>query len=113
MVNFDEPVWIATLREQCRAKTQSVVAKEIGYSPAVVNQVLQSKYKGDSLRVEKAVRGAYMGETVKCPIKGEIPVNHCMEIQKQPYASTNPQRIRLYRACRAGCVNSQINRSKS
>jgi len=110
--HFDEPVWLATLREQCRAKTQGKVAEQIGYSPAVVNQVLQGKYPGDLKRVEKAVRGAFMGETCNCPVLGEIPVNLCLETQKKPFASTNPQRVRLYRACRAGCVNSQIGEKK-
>lgn len=112
MTDLNEPVWITTLREQSRAQTQARVAQEIGYSAAVVNQVLQGKYKGDVSRVERAVRGAYMGETVFCPVLGEIPANRCMEIQRQPFASTNPQRVRLYRACRAGCENSQIDRRK-
>lgn len=110
MNHFNEPVWLSTLREQCRAHTQARVAELIGYSPAVVNQVLQGRYKGDTARVEKAVRGAFMGETCHCPVMGEIPVNQCMEIQKQPFASTNPQRVRLFRACRAGCPNSQLDR---
>lgn len=113
MTHFDDPVWIATLREECRKRTQGKVAAQIGYSPAVVNQVLQGKYKGDIHRVERAVRGAFMGETVDCPVMGEIPANRCMDVQKQPYASTNPQRIRLYRACRAGCANSQLEGTKS
>lgn len=112
MNQFNEPVWLATLREQCRTYSQSQVAEMIGYSPSVVNQVLQDKYLGDTARVEKAVRGAFMGETCFCPVMGEIPVNRCMSIQKQPFASTNPQRVRLYRACRAGCGNSQIERKK-
>ena len=111
--HFEEPAWISTLREQCRADTQGAVAEKIGYSPAVVNQVLQGKYKGDIARVEKAVRGAFLGVTCYCPVMGEIPINQCMEMQKRPFASTNPQRVRLYRACRAGCVNSQIGNKKS
>ena len=110
MIAITEPTWLTVLRSECRARTQAAVAEEIGYSPAVVNQVLQGKYKGDLVRVERAVRGAFMGETCHCPVMGEIPVNQCLTIQKQPFASTNPQRVRLYRACRAGCVNSQIDR---
>jgi len=110
--NFNDPVWIATLRDQCRSKSQKQVGDEIGYSSAVVNQVLRGKYPGDVAKVEKAVRGAYMGETCYCPVMGEIPVNQCLEIQKRPFANTNPQRVQLYRACRAGCPNSQITERK-
>lgn len=105
---IDEPRWISVLRGQCREHTQARVAEAIGYSAAVVSQVLSGSYRGDLQRVERAVRGAFLGEVVICPVLGEIPTNRCLEIQRQPYASTNPQRVRLYRACRAGCANSQI-----
>lgn len=105
-----EPRWLQVLREQCKGKSQKRVAEEIGYSPAVVNQVLGNKYKGDINKVEKAVRGAYLGDTVRCPVLGELPVNRCMEYQRQPFAATNPTRVQLYRACRKTCIHSKIGR---
>lgn len=113
MSPINEPAWLLTLREQVADKGQRAVAKEVGYSAAVVSQVLNKKYGGDMSQVERRVRGAYMGETVFCPVLGEVSVNRCLEIQKQPFASTNPQRVRLYRACRAGCVNSQLDGRRS
>jgi hypothetical protein len=113
MSPIQEPAWLLALREQVSDKGQRVVGKEIGYSPAVVSQVLNNKYGGDLKQVEKCVRGAYMGETVLCPVMGEVSVNRCLEVQKQPFASTNPQRVRLYRACRGGCDNSQLDGRKS
>jgi hypothetical protein len=110
LINFDEPLWISTLREQCEKTSQGKVATVVGYSPAVINQVLKRTYKGDVKKVELAVRGAYLGELVGCPVMGDLPTNQCLENQRRPYASTNPQRIQLYRACRNGCVNSQLNK---
>ncbi len=112
-IGIDDPVWLTELREQCHRKGQANVAKLIGYSPAVVNQVLQGKNPGRVDKVERAVRGAFMGETCFCPVMGEIPADRCLAIQKQPFASTNPQRVKLYRACRDGCHYSQIERRES
>ncbi len=106
---ISDPAWIIALREQVACKGQRAVAKEIGYSPAVVSQVLNNKYTGDLAQVERRVRGAYLGETVHCPVLEEIPANTCLDYQRQKFAAINPLRVRMYRACRAGCVNSQID----
>ena len=112
VIETDEPLWLRTLREQCEEKSQTQVAAELSYSPAVVNQVLKGTYKGDVKKVELAVRGAFLGETVGCPVLGELPSNRCLEIQRQPFAATNHQRVQLYRACRNNCINSQIKKEK-
>lgn len=108
----DEPLWITTLRDRCTESSQASVATAIGYSTAVVNQVLKGTYRGDVRKVEMAVRGAYLGETVGCPILGELPANQCLEYQRQVFAPTNSQRVRIYRACRDGCPYSQIGKER-
>jgi len=100
--------WRETLALQCGQRSQARVAATIGYSAAVVNQVLAGTYKGDLAAVQKAVEGAFMGATVDCPVLGVIPSNRCLEEQRRPFAATSPNRVRLYRACRAGCPNSRI-----
>lgn len=100
--------WIQVLAAACeRHKSQKKVAELIGYSPAVVNQVLKGAYKGDIGAVEQAVKGAFMALTVDCPVCGELPAQRCLEYQRLPFAATNPQRVQLYRACRSGCPNSR------
>lgn len=91
--------WLTVLREQCARSSQAKVAKQLGYSPAVVNQVLKGTYTGDVNRVQRAVEGALMGLTVECPVIGEIPRNRCLEYQRQKFAATNPLRVALSRAC--------------
>jgi len=103
-----EADWVSVLREQCAINSQRIVGMKIGYSNAVVNQVLKGRYKGDISKVEKAVKGAFMNETVVCPVVGEIPTHICMAYQKLPFAAINPQRVQLYRACRDGCPHSQL-----
>jgi len=103
--------WIDALRAACaRVGSQARVAAQIGYSPAVVNQVLKGVYKGDIARVQQAVEGALMGATVDCPVLGELPRNRCLENQDRPFAATNPIRVQLYRTCRESCPHSDIRR---
>lgn len=102
----ESPLWLDTLREQVAKNGQRRVAKLIGYSTAVVSQVLSGKYTGDWHKVEQKVRGVYLGDTVLCPVLDELAVNLCLEHQARPYRSTNRQAVMLYRACK-GCPNRQ------
>ncbi len=91
--------WLTVLREQCDRTSQAKVAKTLGYSPAVVNQVLKGTYKGDLSRVQRAVEGALMGMTVDCPVVGDLPRNRCLEFQRRGFAATNPMRVQLSISC--------------
>lgn len=96
--------WLDCLRAACQHESQKAVASRIGYSAAVVNQVLKGTYKGDMGRVQAAVEGALLSTTVECPVIGELPRQRCIEYQRSPYAPTNPMRVQLYRTCRQ-CKN--------
>ncbi|OED43589.1 hypothetical protein ACH42_09765 [Endozoicomonas sp. (ex Bugula neritina AB1)] len=103
-LSSESSLWLETLRQQVEKHGQKAVGKTIGYSTAVVSQVLSGKYTGDWGAVEMKVRGAYLGDTVRCPVLDELAVNLCLEYQRQPYAPTNRQRVRLFSACRS-CPN--------
>jgi DNA-binding transcriptional regulator YdaS (Cro superfamily) len=98
-----EPNWITVLRESCEGSSQAAVARRIGYSPTVVNQVLKGRYGGphggDLDAVRKAVEGALMGLSVDCPVIGELPRDRCLAYQRRGFAATNPLRVALTRAC--------------
>lgn len=102
------PDWIEELARQCEASSQKKVAKVLGVSAAVVNQVLQLKYPGDLKGVENRVRGAFMAQVVACPVLGELSSKECMDWQRKPFAATNPLRVQMYRACRGGCPHSSL-----
>ena len=91
--------WVKALRAECERSSQGRAGDLIGYSSAVVNQVLKGSYKGDLSAVEDAVRGGLMGATVDCPVIGEIPRQRCIEHQRRGYAATNPTRVQLARTC--------------
>ena len=98
----EPPDWIAALARESDRGTQREVATRIGYSPAVVNQVLGRSYPGDYASVEAAVRGALMGAVVICPVYGEIGRDACLRNQKMPKGPTgDPARRALRHACPA------------
>lgn len=105
------PAWVKRLAEECDApgSSQNKVARAIRYSPAVVSSVLRGTYKGDSTAVERAVRGAFLGDTVYCPIDGEIGADRCNAQQRAPLCTGNTRAIQLYRACRAGCPHARLD----
>ncbi|MDX8389178.1 MAG: XRE family transcriptional regulator [Mariprofundaceae bacterium] len=101
---MSEETWVNALRKACEKQSQSTVARDISYSPAVVNQVLKGAYKGDLKAVQQAVEGALMKAVVNCPVLGELASNVCLENQRKPFAAINPIRVRLFSACKT-CEN--------
>lgn len=94
--------WLEALRGRCKELGQRRAAKQIGYSPSVVCQVLGGSYKGDLQAVRRAVEGAFMRGTVDCPALGqEIGSQDCLRFQRQPLAASAPHRVRLFRTCPA------------
>ena len=93
--------WLEVLRAECERTSQAEVARRLGVSAALVNQVLRGRYRGNLERVRSLVEGAFMGRTVACPVLGEIALNECLDHQGRPFAATNPLRVRLWKACRA------------
>lgn len=107
----EPPEWVVELARACDAPgaSQASVAKRIGYSPSAVSTVLRNGYAGDLARVEQAVRGALMAETVQCPIVGEIGRDVCLGHQKRArkFVPTSSMRVHLYRTCPT-CPNSRM-----
>ena len=102
------PDWVVVLAEACDRENQSAVARKTGYSASAISQVLSNSYLGDIGRVEQAVRGAVMSESVECPVMGNLPRNSCISWQRKPFAATNAHRVRMFQACRANCPFSLL-----
>jgi len=99
------PEWIAELAGACERQSQGQVARQLGYSAAVISQALSRTYRGDMGRLEAAVRGALMHETVECPVVGELGRDRCVRNQELPKGPTaDPVRRALRRTCPA-CAN--------
>lgn len=102
----DIPAEVVVLAEACAKDTARAVAKRLGYSDAVVSNMLANKYQGDCEKVFATIRGALMGETVLCPILDEIGRDRCLSEQKRAFSATNSTRARLFHACKT-CPNRQ------
>lgn len=94
-----ESAWLDVLRDYNAAHGGKKTAEAIGYSRAVVSQVLGGKYQGDLNAVRQKVEGALMGLSVDCPVIGDLPRNRCLDYQRQGFSATNPMRVRLAQAC--------------
>jgi len=102
--------WVAALSAECSATSQTAAARRLGVSASTVNQVLKGSYKGDLRRIEGLVRGELMRETLACPVLEVITKKRCLDEQRKPFAATNPERVKLYFACRSGCQHSHIRK---
>lgn len=111
-IHIDEPRWLKELRDRCAATSQRQVADLLRVSPAMINQALKGKYPGDISKLERAVRGAFLGDTVSCPVLGELETNKCLAYQREKLSAVNPMRVQLYRQCNGSCEHSEKNREK-
>jgi len=107
-----EADWIAVLREERKRTSLPVCARRLGLSATTVHQVLRGNYKGNLQRIEERVRGELMNKTVECPVLGEISARKCLDWQARPFAATNPTRVAVWKACRAGCKHSNLGGKK-
>jgi len=102
------PDWVEELARLATNEGLNACAKRLNYSGAAISYTINNKYLGDLGKIEETVRGALMGETVMCPVLGEMTRNVCLDWQAKPRAVTNPIRTKVYRACRNGCSNSRL-----
>jgi hypothetical protein len=105
------PDWVFILAEACDRTSQNAVAKRLKYSGSVVSAILNNNYKGNAEAVEKSVRGVLMAETLECPVLGELRKNICLEHQTRAkvFSSTSTLRVRMFQACRGGCMHSRLS----
>ena len=101
------PDWVMVLAQACDAAvSMSAVARRLGYSAAVLSQVLCNKYPGRYDRVEAKVRGVLMQAEVYCPGAGmTIARNQCADNQRRKPSSASPLAAKFPGACR-GCPNA-------
>lgn len=104
--------WIQALAAACERTSQAQVARQLGVSASMVSQVLGGTYRASTQTLEQRVRLELPDGTVSCPVAGELTVSECRAHQARPFANTNPQRVKLYGACRNGCPHSTIKEGR-
>lgn len=102
------PDWIEELAALVDRDGLNRAGERIGYSASAISTTIRNRYQGDLARVEAKVRGALMGETVVCPVLGEIGRDRCLDWQKKPFAPTSAVRVQVFHACRSKCRHSRL-----
>lgn len=89
---------IELLRAEVERTSQTRAAARIGVSPAVVNQVLAGKYKGNLGNV--AAKVAEKLGAVECPfLEQTIRALDCRFYRERPPPTNLQQEVRFWRAC--------------
>ena len=98
----DLPAWQRALRTEVNRTSQKQVAERLGISEATVSQVLSGKYKAQTLRIERRVRGELLAETCACPVMFDPNLRQCQEVQDAPNVDKfgSPIRMQAWFACR-------------
>ena len=97
----------ALLREAINELGAARVAADLGYSRTTISMTLNGKYPSSTEKILKRVVETYGIAIVECPVLGPITIRKCAHHKRQPFAATNPLRVRLYRACMACDVEPQ------
>ncbi|WP_368166046.1 transcriptional regulator [Aeromonas sp. R9-1] len=107
--------WLDVLRQAVKSSSLAVMAKRLGISRTTISQVCNQKYPGDLARIQRLVESVLMAREVECPILGSIPLHQCRAHQqrKSSEVGSRPDAIKLWRACRSGCPNSELGEEKS
>jgi len=102
------PDWVAGLAQQCMARSQNQVAKQMGYSASLVSAVIAARYPGDLSRVEDIYRGVFEAKTVDCPVLGTLSTERCRHWRARSgrLIPTNSLNVSMFRACRACPLNA-------
>lgn len=105
------PDWIEGMARACMESSQNKVAKAIGYSSALVSNVLANRYPGDMERVEQVYRGVFEKATVDCPALGELGMDVCRGWRRKSRKlnPANSQNVMMFRACRGCALNREAD----
>ena len=98
------PEWIALLATACDRAGQISVGAALGYSSGTVSRIINGKYPGDLVEVEKQVRAAFGAERVMCPVFGDMALKTCIANRRRE-RPRNWAQAELGRAC-PDCPNN-------
>lgn len=105
----DVPDWVEALAVAIDAEGYAAVARQLGYrSAGNLYDVMARRIRASLDHIEARVRAAIMRDLVDCPALGPIRGAECLANQALPFSTSNPAAVRLYRACRSGCIYSDI-----
>lgn len=100
---------LTLLREAVeREGSQAKVAKRLGYSATAISQALSGTYGGSLDILLNMVEEVYGTRIVPCPVLGEIQFPRCVQERRRGFSTSNPHRVRMYRACKECGFNTDV-----
>ena len=97
------PDWVKALAEGCDEKSLRKTAAKLELSPAMCSLAINRGRENLDF-VKARVESRLMVTTLTCPVLGVINHSDCLREQAKPFNSGNPLGVRLFRACREGCI---------
>lgn len=107
-LNLDlmEPEWLTLLKtERDKGKSVSEIARESGIARSSLSMLLSGKYPAQSLDLVTRKHGARIvriyRNQVLCPhLRRGIGAEECRGYAAAPMSTSNPEKLRHWRACR-------------
>ena len=104
--NGAPPDWIVKLATACDATSQSIVARELRVNGGYLSYALRNQKPEYHQRVRDATRARLMGETVCCPVLGNIALDLCAAHRRSRLKPTGPAQRELRATC-PNCIHNQ------
>lgn len=93
--------WFRLLKAQAAARTQTEIAREIGYARTSVSLLLSGQYPRRPTGIATRILEVY-GAGIECPfLGGEIPRATCDETRLAPMPTHRPSDLRHWTACQS------------
>lgn len=93
------PDWVEALALACDRGSARQVARLLGVSAAYVSWAIHGDRPQYHEPVRAAVRSRLMGETIACPVLGEIAPDRCRELRADRSRPLGPIQRRLRETC--------------
>lgn len=106
-LDLPDPEWLVLLRqEQGKGKSVSQIARETGMARPSVSMLLSGTYPARSLDLVTRKFGATVirlyRDQVLCPhLRRGLGLAECRAFAAAPMSTSNPERLRHWRACQA------------
>lgn len=110
-----DPEWIALLKEQAaKGRSISELARECGIARSSLSMLVRDCYPAESLDLATSKHGARVlrlyRNQVLCPhLRRGIGAAECLGFASAPMSTSNPEKLKHWRACRQ-CSSNPVTK---
>lgn len=103
----EPPEWVLVLAGACDARSQNAVAAELNVNAAYLSYAIRNQSPRYHGMTEAAVRARMMGETLPCPVLGDIALDRCRALRRDRSRPMGPVQRQLRATCPTCTFNDQ------